>query len=100
MLYNTVLKWLPARVVNAFSETGVEPDGAAATEAPPDADPQKTLPDELDTLRAQSDTAALRYSHKHAAALPAALGTTYQKLAHPVKTFDFESALETLRALW
>ena len=52
--------------------------------------------DELDSLLAQSDTAAIALFEKHAALLRT---VQYNELEGQIRQFDFGSALETLRSL-
>ena len=64
-------------------------------------DPQtvSAVLNELNTLLAQSDTAAIALYEAHAALLRAALGPPAEQLADQIKQFAFESAQETLRLL-
>jgi signal transduction histidine kinase/CheY-like chemotaxis protein/HPt (histidine-containing phosphotransfer) domain-containing protein len=66
---------------------------------PPDSETIRKVLDELESLLAQSDTAAVVLFDDHAAALRAALGAACDDLARQIKLFDFEAAEKTARRL-
>jgi HPt (histidine-containing phosphotransfer) domain-containing protein len=66
--------------------------------APLDAETLRALLEQLDTLLAQSDTAALALFDQHAAALRAALGAQGDSLGREIGRFKFQAARHILRA--
>ncbi|MBK7421779.1 MAG: hypothetical protein IPJ48_01035 [Propionivibrio sp.] len=64
-----------------------------------DAEALGVVLDELGALLAQGDAAVIERFETHAEALRATLGPPCEQLAHEIRQFDFETALETLRAL-
>ena len=83
--------------------TAVLPSASAAAPlpdaVPPDPEAVRKILDELESLLAQCDTAAVTLLEEHAAQLRAALGVPGDDLARQVKRFDFETATKTLAGL-
>ncbi|MDO8251191.1 MAG: hypothetical protein Q7T78_15930, partial [Rhodoferax sp.] len=71
----------------------------AADTTPTDPATLRAVLDELDTLLAQSDTAAITHFQAHAALLRAALGQPCESLARQITQFAFDTARATLRAM-
>jgi PAS domain S-box-containing protein len=63
-----------------------------------DAQALASLLEQLDTLLAQSDTAAIALFEQHAAALHATLGALGEQLGGEIGRFEFDVARDTLRA--
>ncbi len=57
----------------------------------------KTVLNELDALLVMNDTAAIGLFEKHAVALSAIMGSSFEQLALQIRGFDFKSADEILR---
>ncbi len=95
LLYDTLLKWLDARTPHGGAPIHDEHVIPAQRQA------QAVQPvlDRLDHLLALSDAAALTLFEAHAAELRQVFGAPGDLLAHQVRQFAFESALETLRRL-
>jgi DNA-binding response OmpR family regulator len=103
LLYSALLKWLPTRDANdtlTQTATGAPLLGSATTGevALPDRQALRAMLDELDTLLAQSDTAAITHFQAHADVLRAALGPPCEPLGRQIKAFAFDAALVSLRA--
>ncbi len=69
----------------------------AADTMPLDPATLRDVLDELDTLLAQSDTAAIAHFQAHAELLQAALGQPCEPLGRQITQFAFDAALTTLR---
>jgi len=67
--------------------------------AAPEREALRSVFDELDTLLAQNDTAAIALFDEHAASLRVALGAPCAELERRIKLFDFAAARARLRAL-
>jgi PAS domain S-box-containing protein len=103
LLYSALLKWLPTRDANdtlTQTATGAPLLGSATTGevALPDRQALRAMLDELDSLLAQSDTAAITHFQAHADVLRAALGPPCEPLGRQIKAFAFDAALVSLRA--
>jgi two-component system sensor histidine kinase/response regulator len=83
--------------------TSALPDPAAALPvadtAPPDPATQQATLDQLDTLLARHDTAAILLCTQHGSWLAAALGPQCDTLLRQVHQFDFETARASLQTL-
>ncbi len=66
---------------------------------PPDQETLKTVLKELDTLLAQSNTAAIPLFETHVASLQTLFGTACEKLTQQIKQFEFEKARKTLQTI-
>ena len=71
----------------------------AADTAPPDPIRLRTVVAELEATLAEDNTRAGQLVSENSSLLRAAFGESFDDLAHEVEKFDFEAALETLRAL-
>ena len=95
LLYETLLKWLDFGAAQRLAHS----HAAAVAHTQPQATAVQALLDQLDQLLALSDAAALTLFEAHAAELRQALGAPGDLLAHQVRQFAFDRALETLRRL-
>ena len=112
-LYEVLLRWLTARAATSphgHRPVGAEADVPAVAEVlraaptgpvdattPAEAAHLKSVLRELDSLLAQSDTAAMTWLAQHAALLQAACGAETELLVRQVGRFEFERARTTLR---
>ena len=69
------------------------------TNTPPDQETLKTVLKELDTLLAQSNTAAIQLFETHEASLQTLFGDTCEELTQHIKHFEFEKARKTLQTI-
>ncbi|TXT20196.1 MAG: Multi-sensor hybrid histidine kinase, partial [bacterium] len=83
-------------------ETALEawPEVSGETSAPAVADPEqvRAVLNTLESLLAQSDTRAVSLFQENAALLRVALGRQYEPLSRRIAQFDFDAALDLLRA--
>ena len=66
---------------------------------PPDQETLKTVLKELDTLLAQSNTAAIPLFETHAASLQTLFGDACEEFTQQIKQFEFEKARKTLQTI-
>ena len=66
---------------------------------PPDQETLKTVLKELDTLLAQSNTAAIQLFETHEASLQTLFGDACEELTQQIKQFEFEKARKTLQTI-
>ncbi|MEI6335966.1 MAG: response regulator [Methylococcaceae bacterium] len=69
------------------------------TMSPPDQENLKTVLKELDTLLAESNTAAIQLFESHVISLQALFGVACEELTQQIKHFEFEKARKTLQTL-
>ncbi len=103
LLYAALLKWLPSTTTAAQASAGGPvclPETLAADLSiqpmKADAAALQAVLSALETLLAQSDTAAISLFQQHDKLLHATLGQAGDELARQLKQFDFEAALQTL----
>ena len=95
LLYDTLLKWFDVGAAQGAANGPGAPGGNVQPLAPT----LRAVLDQLDQLLALSDVSALTLYEAHADELRLALGAPCDVLAHQVRQFAFERALETLRRL-